>query len=417
CGGSFAACPTAGGIFSPDPNNQPANFTGASPAANVDYIERGLSQPSVWKANLAYDAELPWGGLVIGAEWLGTKTKDGIYYKHLNLGDATRTGPDGRQLFYTPQAYDPACWTATGGTITTGNCTGLRTRALSNAAFNNVLQAVKTSEGGGNALTLTLTGPKVMGVEWNLAYTRTDATEVSPLTSSVANSNYNARSIFNPNEETAGNSAYLTKDRVNASLSWSKALVGKYKTTFGLFYEGRTGKPYSWTYGNDMNGDGISGNDLMYIPSKPGSGEVVFAGDTATNHANEDRFWNIVEAHADLRESKGSVVSRNGSFAPVVHNFDLRISQEVPGFAPKHKGVFTFDILNVGNLINKEYGRIDEAGFSSAGGQRRTFVAFGGIDAAGKYVYIVRPAEDALQLRQIKGESQWAMQVTARYEF
>lgn len=413
----FPACAPGVSIFSANPDAQPTNFPGASPAANVDFIEKGLSQPSVWKANLAYDAELPWGGLVVGAEWLYTKTNTGIYYKHLNLGAPTRTGSDGRELYYTPQAYNAACWSAGGNSITAGACNGFRARALSNASFANVLQAVKTNEGGGNALTLTLTGPKVLGVDWNLAYTRTDATEVSPLTSSVSNSNFNSRSIFNPNEEVAANSAYLTKDRLNASLNWSKAFVSKYKTNFGLFYEGRSGKPLSWTYANDLNGDGVSGNDLMYIPSKPQSGEVTFAGDTVINRTNEDRFWNIVEAHADLRESKGKVVSRNGSAGPVVHNFDLRISQEVPGFMPKHKGVFTFDILNVGNLINKEYGRIDEAGFSGSGGQRRTFVAFGGLDAAGKYVYIVRPAEDALTLRQIKGESQWAMQITAKYEF
>ena len=413
----FPACPPGVGIFSPNPDAQPTNFPGASPAANVDFIEKGLSQPSVWKANLAYDAELPWGGFVVGAEWLYTKTNTGIYYKHLNLGAPTRTGADGRELYYTPQAYNTACWNSGGNTITTGACTGLRSRALSNASFNNVLQAVKTNEGGGNALTLTLTGPKVLGVDWNLAYTRTDATEVSPLTSSVSNSNFNSRSIFNPNEEVASNSAYLTKDRLNASLSWSKAFVSKYKTSFGLFYEGRSGKPFSWTYANDLNGDGVSGNDLMYIPSAPGSGEVIFAGDTATNRANENAFWTIVENHADLREAKGRTVKRNGSFSPVVHNFDLRISQEVPGFRPKHKGVFTFDILNVGNMINKEYGRVDEAAFQSAGGQQRNFVSFGGLDANGKYVYIVRAPETTQTIRQIKGESQWAAQVTARYEF
>jgi hypothetical protein len=418
CGtNGWAACPGTGGIFSADPTTQPTNFTGATPAANVDFIGSGMGQPAVWKANLAIDAELPWGGLVVGAEWLGTKTKNGIYYQHLNLGDATRIAPDGRQMFYTPQGYDPSCWTATGGTNTSGVCTGFRARAMSNAAFNNVLLATNTSEGVGNAVTLSLTGPRINGVEWNLAYTRTDATEVSPLTSSVSNSNFNARSIFNPNEETAGNSAYLIKDRINASVNWSKAFVGSYKTTFGLFYEGRTGKPYSWTYGNDMNGDGISGNDLMYIPKGPQSGEVVFAGDTATNHANEDRFWSIVNANGELSSAKGGVVARNSSFSPFVHNFDVRVSQEVPGFAPKHKGVISFDILNVGNLINKEWGRIDEIGFSSAGGQRRTFVSYGGINAAGQTVYIVRNAADDYTLRQAKGESQWAMQITARYEF
>jgi hypothetical protein len=418
CGtNGWAACPSTGGIFSPDPANQSTNFSGATPAANVDFIGTGMGQPSVWKANLGVDTELPWGGLVVGAEWLGTKVKNGIYYRHLNLGDATRTGPDGRQMFFMPQSYDPACWSATGSLSTSGACAGGRARALSNASFNNVLLATNTGDGGGNAVTLSLSGPRIMGAEWNVAYTRTDATEVSPLTSSVSNSNFNARSIFNPNEETSGNSAYLIKDRVNAAVNWSKALMGTYKTTFGLFYEGRTGKPYSWTYANDMNGDAVSGNDLMYIPKGPQSGEVVFAGDTATSRVNEDRFWAIVNGDAALSAAKGGVVSRNSSFSPFVHNFDVRVSQEVPGFAPKHKGVISFDILNVGNLINREWGRIDEIGFSSGGGQRRTFVNYGGINAAGQYVYNVRSAPDDYTLRQAKGESQWALQVTARYEF
>jgi hypothetical protein len=105
---------------------------------------------------------------------------------------------------------------------------------------------------------------------------------VSNLNSSVANSNYNARATFNPNEDVAANSAYLIKNRVNALVNFEKAFIGSYKTRLGLFYEGRTGRPYSWTFKNDMNGDNVSGNDLLYIPKGFGSGEVVFAGDTAT---------------------------------------------------------------------------------------------------------------------------------------
>jgi hypothetical protein len=426
CGGSFAACPATGGTFSADPATQPTNFVGASPAANVDFVQQGLGQPSVWKANLAFDSELPWGGLVAGAEFMYTKNSSGIYYQHLNLGGATRTGPDGRDMFYTPQAYNPACWTATGGTITSGatcasvsgGAAGVRSRALSNSAFNNVLLAAESKKGGGNSLTLSLSQPVRDGMSWNVAYTRTSATEVSPLTSSVSNSNFNARSIFNPNEEVSANSAYLIRDRVAASFSFSKALIGKYRSTAGLFYEGRQGKPYSWTYRNDLNGDGVSGNDLMYIPSGPGSGEVEFAGaNAAAKQANEDRFWSIVGNYKELNGARGSVVSRNGSYSPWVNNFDLRLSQEVPGFTSEHKGVITFDILNVGNLLNSKWGRTNEIGFSSAGGNRRTFVSYGGINASGKYVYIVGDAADDYAIRQAKGESQWAVQVTMRYEF
>ena len=418
CGGSFAACPDAGGVFSADPASQPVGFANATPAASVDFIEKGLGQPSVWKANLAFDTELPWYGLMAGAEWLYTRTNLGLYYKQLNLGPNTGTGPDGRPLYYNAGGYDPRCWTAAGITTTGGGCVGsVTTRALRNSAFNNVLQAVKTSEGAGNTLTLSLSQQPMRNLSWTAAYTRSAATEVSPLTSSTSSSNWGNRAIFNPNEEVAANSAYLVRDRINASLTWSTAFVGAYKTSVGVFYEGRKGKPYSWAYSNDLNGDGFAGNDLMYIPKGPGSGEVVFAG----GQADEDKFWAVVNANADLNAARGSVVKRNASFSPFVNSFDLRLSQELPGFSAKQKGVVTLDFLNFGNLLNKRWGRIDEVGFNSAsgegGGATRSFVAYKGLDSAGKYVYSTLSSTEDLTTRQAKGESQWAVQVTLRYEF
>ena len=418
CGiAGFNACTSASGQLNVDPKNPPTTFSGNPPAANVDFIASGLSQPSVWKGNLAYDTELP-GGMVAGVEWLRPKVRTGIYYQHLNLGAPTRIGPDGRELYFTPQSYSPACWTSTGTLLVTGACAGGRSRALSNPLFNNVLLAKDSGKGGGDAVTFSLGNPaRGSGVNWQVAYTRTDATEVSPLTSSVSNSNFNARSIFNPNENVDANSAYLVRDRFSASATWSKAFISDYKSTVGLFFEARRGKTYSWTYANDVNGDGVSGNDLMYIPKAPQSGEVVFGGDTAASHPNEDRFWAIVANFPDLDSARGRVVPRNGSFAPWVNQFDMRFSQELPGFFPKQKGVLTFDILNVGNLLNKSWGRINEIAFASAGGQRRTFVNVGGLDASGRYVYYVQPAADDLTLRQVKGESQWALQMTLKYEF
>ena len=420
CGtGVFSACPGDDGLFSANPDAQPiAKFDKANPpAVNVDFLEPGLAQPSVWKANLALDAELPWWNLVAGAEVLYTKVKSGLYYQALNLGAPTKTGPDGRELYYTPQSYSPACWTSSGALLTTGACAGGRNKALSNPLYNNVLLAAGSSKGDGTSVTLSLGNGNKAGFSWQAAYTFTQAKEVSPLTSSVSSSNFNARSVFNPNEDVAANSAYLIKDRVSAQMNWTQAFIGKYKTSVGVFYEGRRGKPYSWTYANDMNGDGVAGNDLMYIPRGPQSGEVVFVGDTAANHPNEDRFWTIVGSYDKLNAARGTVVSRNSTFAPWVNNLDMRISQEVPGFTSQHKGLFAIDILNVGNLVNRKWGRINEILFSSAGGQRRTFVNFAGVDAAGKYNYVVNPAVDDYTLRQVKGESQWALQFTAKYEF
>jgi hypothetical protein len=416
CGGTNPACPTTDGLFSADVNKQSISFGGAIPAANVDVLAPGLRQPSVWKSNIALETELPWYNLVLGLEYLNTKARDAIYYQNANLGVATRTGTDGRALYYTAQGYNPACWSATGAALNTGACAGNVGKALSNSSFGNVLVATKTDKGGSNVATVSLSRPMLGGFSWSLAYTFTDAKEVSPLTSSTSSSNFASRSTFNPNEEVNANSNYLVKDRISGLVNFRKRLFGAYNTTFGLFYEGRSGKPYSWTVNNDLNGDGLGGNDLLYIPSAPGSGQVVFYGDTATSHANEDKFWSIVNANGVLRKAAGGVVKRNSDFAPWTNSFDLRIAQEIPGLWTGHKGTLSFDIFNVGNLFNKKWGRINEVGFQTNGGLARSFVDYQGLDASGKYIYRVRDVE-TVDIRQVKGESQWAVQATVKYEF
>lgn len=414
CSTFSTPCPADGGLYNPDPDGQVSNLPGAIPAANVDFLDPSLRQPSIWKANLAFDTELPWMGLIFTAEYLALRNKDSIYYENLNLGAVTRTGTDGRNLYYNAAGYAATSWSATGSAIGSAR---VSSKDLRNRSFNNVVVARKTDQGEGNLVTLAISRPMRKGLGFSMAYTRTDATEVSPLTSSVSTSNFNGRSVFNPNEEIASNSSYLVKDRVNASISWAKKFFGNYNTRFGMFYEGRSGKPYSWTVGNDLNGDGLGGNDLMYVPSAFGSGEVVFRGDSATSQDNERRFWSFVDANDALKNAAGGVVRRNSAFAPWTNSFDVRISQEIPGLFKRNKASFSIDFLNFGNMLNKEWGRIEEVGFQSAGGQARSVVDYGGLDASGKYIYIVKDAPENLDIRQRKGESQWAVQATLKYEF
>ncbi|MBH9579077.1 TonB-dependent receptor [Inhella proteolytica] len=413
------ACSTTGNNICPsdlrftkDTSKQP-DITGVVPASAVDFVSPDAKQPSVWKMNLAWDTELPVAGLTFGAEWLYTKVKDSLYYRHLNLGSVVAKSPDGRDMYWSANGLDADCWTGGTTPVTAARpgCAGRGvTKANALARFTNVLLLDGTDKGGGNALTLSLSQRPMPGLSWSAAYTRTSATEVSPLTSTTSNSGWLNRAVYNQNENTASNSNYLIQNRFNANVSWSKALIGSLKTTFGVTYEGRSGKPYSWVFNNDMNGDGVSANDLLYIPAN--SGEVVFTGSTVNGRTPEQRFWDVVDANKELRNSKGRVVERNGSFAGFTNSFDLRLSQEVPSFFKGHKGTLSLDILNFGNLLNRRWGRIDEINFPST----RRFVNFNGVTADGKMVYNVTTPDDFIT-RQNKGESQWAMQVTARYEF
>lgn len=423
CGPATTPC---GSIrFTPDVNNQPP-LLGTVPAAAVDLVSPDLRQPSVWKASLAIDAELPWFGLVAGAEWVHTKVKNAINYRHLNLGTPTRTGPDGRQIFWNAAGQNGACWNGADAPLANATC-AVQNRANRNTGYTDVLIAERTGLGGGDAITLSLAGTAGRAFNWNVAYTRTTAKEVSPLTSSTAISNWNGRAVFNPNEEVQARSAYEVNDRVSGGFNWSQAVFSdKHRTTVGLFYEGRRGKPYSWTFRNDLNGDGIAGNDLMYVPNGPGSGEVLFFGaDAAARAANEARFWTVVNGNPELSRNRGRTIGRNSDSAPWVNNWDLRFSQELPGFFGKQKAAVSLDILNFGNLLNRRWGRIDETGFNGGnvggvlnrGGNARSFVNYAGISSDGKYIYNTQNFVEDFTTKQERLESQWTAQITLRYEF
>lgn len=399
CGfsGSIERCPSAvlpGNEFSSDPDNQP-QF--GSARADVDLLDPNIEQPSVWKANLAIDHELPWWGTVVSAEAIFTSVESGIYYEHLNLGTPT-LGPDGRLLYWDstdPGNYDGEEFDAT-------------SRNGANQAFREVMLARNTNKGEGANFTLSWSKPSTDASDWywTAAYSYTNATEVNGLTSSRAISNWRGRAVFNPNEEVSSRSSYVVRDRFTGVLGWKHDFFGDNQTEIALFYEGRKGKPYSWTFAEDMNGDGLPGNDLLYIPSGPDDVEF-------TDPSEEATFWQLVDYY---KLGGGGAVKRNSAFSPWSHTFDLRISQELPGFFEGNKAEIWLDVLNIGNMVNKDWGHVDEVGFQSDGGQVRSFVNFAGVNADGKYVYDLVDLENFAR-RDNAGESRWALQVGFRYRF
>ncbi|HEY0660348.1 MAG TPA: carboxypeptidase regulatory-like domain-containing protein [Lysobacter sp.] len=426
-GFNFVQYQASNGIdeFSPDPDNQPTPAS-APPRLAVDLIDPDLHQPSVWKANLAFDHELPWWGTVFGIEALVTRVNEGIYYQRLDLCNgagqcATDVGMDGRSMFWNNGGYNPANF----GTFTpdgdsfdynpAGTNRSAGSRANRPSDIGDVMIARPTKKGGGQQLTVSLSKPMTDAWSWTLAYTLTEATEVNPLTSSQATSNWNNNMIFNANEEVASRSNYAIRDRVTAELAWQHNFFGDYRTKVSAFYEGRSGRPYSWTYWNDANGDSRI-NDLLYVPAGPG--DVIFRDVFDPNGAlvssgveQEAAFWEFVNSNPDLARYKGQVVDRNSADSSWTNNIDLRISQELPGFFGDNKAEIWLDVLNLGNLLNKDWGHVDEIGFP----QDRSVVYYHGIDpATGKYVYYFNNAEAESRRDTI---SRWALQVGFRYKF
>ncbi|HEU0153023.1 MAG TPA: carboxypeptidase regulatory-like domain-containing protein [Arenimonas sp.] len=403
-GGLDLPCATDDGrCFSADPDGQlvliPAGAREGT--QSIDFVDPDLGQPSVWKANLAFDHELPWKGIVMSAEVVLTNVKEAIFYQQLNLGAPTAIGQDGREIYWNAAGLDPTRWNQF------GSASGTRTRFNANPAFTDAIIARPTGKGESEQLSLSFSKPRGdWGFSWTAAYTYTDAEEVSPLTSSTSGSQWGNINTFNPNEEVSATSSYEIKDRFSAAISWEKAFFGDYDTRVSMFAESRSGRPFSYVFDNDANGDGRFGNDLLYVPTGPG--DVLF-----NNPTEEAAFWAFIASDGYLNANRGRVVDRNGARNPWVNQFDIKITQELPGFFEGHRSEIWLDILNVGNLINKDWGRIEEIGFPGS----RGVVEYGGIDAAtGKYVYRFN-TPDTARLYDDRGISRWSLQVGFRYKF
>jgi len=379
--------------FNPDPNNQPGIPTAptGSVGGPLDLVDGDLRQPAVWKANLAFDHELPWYGIVASAEGLFTEVKEALFYQNLNLGTpAPLVGQDGRLMYWT----NPA--TATGP------------QGRRNTQFTDVTVIRPTDKGSSQQFTFSLAKPVVENWSWSLGYTFTNASEVSPLTSSQAISNWANRFALNPNTEDERTSITEIRDRFIATLGYETMFFEGYKTSMAMFYEGRSGRPFSYSFINDANGDGRV-NDLLFVPAAPG--DVIFTGGAAMEAA----FFDFLQRNPDLARYAGGVATANGDQSPFTHSFDLRFTQQLPGFYKDHKSEIWIDIQNVGNLINKDWGQIEEIAFPYGQG----ILSYAGIDtASGRYRYNFSEANvrDVI-LRDNRGESRWSAQIGFRYRF
>jgi hypothetical protein len=124
-------------------------------------------------------------------------------------------------------------------------------------------------------------------------------------------------------------------------------------------------------FNGDANADNRSNNDIAFIPATADQ-VVVFNG----TWDQLDAFLRNDPASADNR---GGIPARNSGRAPWSNNLDFRYGVNVPT-GGKTKVEVTMDIINLLNLLNKEWGWQYFPLFpsSSANG----LIGYGGIDAA-----------------------------------
>lgn len=362
---------------------------------DINGVDPDFKMPQVWKTSAAVDYQVPASfPMQATVEGIFTKTINGVMLKNWDLMEPDATwqrfnGPDDRYIYPTTYKYNN----------------------------RNAYVLSNTNEGWATIANITLTATPIENLNLMAAYTYTMSKEITGMPGSNAGSAYGGLlAIDGPHLPTLQTSQYVVPNKVIASLSYTIPYANNMMaTTFSMFYTGAT-LGYSYTYANDMNGDGW-GTDLIYIPT--GRGDINFA-----TQADEDAFFKFMDQDKYLKKHKGEYAGANDVRAPWVSNIDLRLAQDFKIKAGKSLNTLqlSLDILNFGNMLNSEWGTYKNMSSANNG----QILRYEGVNGNNEPVFSVPMIEDENGNNVYPTETfstrysytdLWSIQIGIRYKF
>ena len=404
----------------------------AGNAPNSSYstalTDRNFKYPQVLKASLAVDKKFA-HDIVVTLEGTYSKDINAVYYQNINLNETNGFalgGSDNRERYLTSTANSNKYYSGT---------------TLANPNIGNAILMSNTSKG----YSYTITG-RVQKTFQNLfasiAYTYSQAKNTAEF-GSTASSLWSARAVMgDPNAATLGNAAFYQPNRVIAYASY-KIITGKYSSTsLGAIFEATNAGVSSYVYNGDLNGDGNTGNDLIYIPKTAADINLVKvnSGGLGTNASTDPRsgtigtgaastpassqIWNqlnnFISQDHYLSTHRGEYSKANAVVWPIFKRLDLNLTEDISVKTGKdrHTLRFTIDLVNAGNLLNKYWGTYKTPNLSN-------FLKYEGLGADGKTPSFSMPYADATNqvplVNSFKDNtniiSRWQMQFGFRYLF
>jgi len=339
--GSISADTTTAYPFNPDPDHyKPATVTGA-PATTfaLALTDPKFKFPQLWRSNIAIDQRLPWD-LTGTAEFLYSKDVNGIAYINANL-------PAAQMLFGGPDR---------------------RPRWTSNRIYGNVSDAtVLTNEGKGYSWNVAFSVERAFQSGWfaKLGYSY-GVSKNTVDAGSIASGSWTGNAIsLDPNNPVAAYSQFSPGPRVFGAVSYTHEFFAGSPTSVSVYFDGRSAGSGSYTVSGDMNNDGASGNDLIYVPRN--TSEMNFTSltvgkcpaCTVYTPAQQATAWEaFINQDAYLTSRRGGYAERNAVFLPMVYRADMSISQDVGTriAGRPNRLQIRLDILNVTNLLDHDWG-------------------------------------------------------------
>ncbi len=179
-----------------------------------------------------------------------------------------------------------------------------------------------------------------------------------------------------------------------------------YDVRLSVIYVGQSGHPFTYTTSTDANGDGVGGNDAVYVPRNGADWSFATPADSAS-------YFSRIAAEPCLAENRGHILPRNSCRDPWVNILNARLVKVIPTVGGQRIEL-SADIFNLLHLVNHDWGQVRTTS-GGAGFENETLLRQTGYNTAlqrGVYAYagrvINRPNQNA---------SRWQIQLGAKYTF
>lgn len=312
-------------------------------SATINVVDKKFKYPQVFRINAAADFNLG-NGWQATLEALYSKTFNNMYVQNIDYEDSGLK-------FY-----------AAGSNMANADNTNIV--YANKTSYSDIIYLKNTNKGYSYSLTAQLRKSFAFGLTLDAAYTFGHSYSVYDGTSSVALSNWKYNYARETNNPELAVSSFDVPHRIIASANYNVRYGKKSRwgTNLALIYEGHSGQAYSLYYFFDkslphgsqsINGDGVNGNDLLYIPNT-----VEVMNMNWKSEADKNNFENFILSDKYLRENRGKWSERNKLRMPFESQFDFSLSQDFI-YNLKRGGKITlmWTVMNVANLLNKDWGK------------------------------------------------------------
>lgn len=291
-------------------------------------IDPDFKWPQVWRSSLGVDYKME-NGVILTGDLSYTKDLNAPHVQNwgLNTPSETLNGVDNRPV-YSNSDKSQIFGGPTSAYVFSNSDKG--------RIWNAVVKAQKTFDNG---------------LYTSLAYSYLNSKDVNSIEAEITGDAFVANAVVgNANADVLSYSKYGDTHRIIGVISKSF----KTGTTISTFFEYAQGGRYNYIYGGDLNNDGSAINDLLYIPTAAEVNQMNFSGP-----GQAEAFEAFIQQDDYLRENRGKYAERYAALAPWRGRWDLKILQDIK-LGDKNKLQLSLDVLNFGNLINSDWGVVQE---------------------------------------------------------